>query len=168
LKNQFRALDEDEIDFLDSVMESTRAEEDRVRRETKEGLALFRQQQEEADKKARLEGKGAAGVVVEEGSPTAGAEEESWVAGGRKRKRAKDKEVIKGVKIRRSSTADEKTKAVQSTSPVKPEVPARVESSAPLSTAKKAPAPTVTATVKKPPPTSKPSLVAYGSDSEED
>jgi FAM192A/Fyv6, N-terminal domain len=100
LKNQFRTLDEDEIDFLDSVLESTRKEEDRVRRETAEGLELFRRQQEEADKKARTS---AGGDQVAEESTTA-IEEEQWTATGRKRKRAKEKEGVKGVKIRRSSS----------------------------------------------------------------
>jgi hypothetical protein len=102
LKNQFRALDEDEVEFLDSVLESTRKEEDRVKRETAEGLALFRQQQEEADKKARRRSDGAA-----VGGESATLEEESWVADGRKRKRVKEKEGLKGVKIRRSSTSVE-------------------------------------------------------------
>lgn len=84
------------------MLESTRAEEDRVKKETAEGLALFRQQQEEADKKAR---RGSDVPEAEAGSPT--GEEETWVAGGRKRKRAKEKEVLKGVKIRRSSTAND-------------------------------------------------------------
>lgn len=92
LKNQFRGVDEDEAEWLDSVLESTRAEEDRIKKETAEGLALFRQQQEEEDKKAR---RGSDGAAVEQGAP---AEEESWAHGGRKRKRAKDKEAIKGVK----------------------------------------------------------------------
>ena len=72
-----------------------------MKRETAEGLALFRQQQEEADKKARKGSEGA----VEEGSPT--LEEESWVSGGRKRKRTKEKEGLKGVKIGRASTSTE-------------------------------------------------------------
>jgi hypothetical protein len=96
LKNQFRALDDDEIDFLDSVLESTRREEERVRRETAEGLELFRRQQDEADRKAR------GGEGVEDAAPA--AEEEQWVAGGRKRKRVKEKEGLKGVKVRRSSS----------------------------------------------------------------
>ena len=112
LKNQFRALDEDEVEFLDSVLESTRAEEARVKRETAEGLALFRKQQEEADKKAR---RGSDGAVNDEGSPT--AEEESWIAGGRKRKRTKDKEGLKGVKLRRSSTSTGPTKPSQASPP---------------------------------------------------
>lgn len=105
LKNQFRGVDEDEAEWLDSVLESTRAEEDRVKKETAAGLALFRQQQEEADKKVRS---GSNVGAIEEGSPT--AEEETWVAGGRKRKRTKEKEGLKGVKIRRASTSTESEK----------------------------------------------------------
>jgi hypothetical protein len=102
LKNQFRALDQDEAEFLDSVLESTRAEEARVKKETAEGLALFRQQQDEADRKARTGNEPAVelptGLQVAEGG--------QWAAGGRKRKRVKDKDGLKGVKIRRSSTSD--------------------------------------------------------------
>jgi hypothetical protein len=81
------------------VLESTRAEEDRVKKETAEGLALFRQQQEEADKRAR---RGSDGSLIEG--------EESWVAGTKKRKRLKEKEGPKGLKIWRSSTANENAK----------------------------------------------------------
>ncbi|TAQ88511.1 hypothetical protein B7494_g3151 [Chlorociboria aeruginascens] len=97
LKNQFRSLDEDEIEFLDSLLESTRAEEARVKKETREGLEAFRRQQDEADM-TRKESNGT--TNTEDGSAI--IEEEQWVAAGRKRKRAKDKEVLKGVKIRRS------------------------------------------------------------------
>ncbi|EXJ82085.1 hypothetical protein A1O1_08154 [Capronia coronata CBS 617.96] len=44
LKNQFRPLDEDEVDFLDSVLESKRAEEDAVKQQTAEQLEAFRKQ----------------------------------------------------------------------------------------------------------------------------
>ena len=105
LKNQFRNLDEDEIEFLDSVLESTRAKEEAVKRETTEQLDLFRRQQEEADK-ALLEAGG--GKEEDEGgkagSPTAG--ESQWAVNARKRKRAKEKEGLKGLKIRRSSTSE--------------------------------------------------------------
>ncbi|KAM7216346.1 N-terminal domain of NEFA-interacting nuclear protein NIP30 domain containing protein [Rhypophila decipiens] len=46
IKNQFRALDDDEIDFLDEVLMRKRAEEQRIRRETEEGLDLFRRAQQ--------------------------------------------------------------------------------------------------------------------------
>lgn len=77
-----------------------------MKRETREGLEAFRKQQEEADKRAReSEGRPTLG----EASPT--AEEEQWIAGGRKRKRKTEKEVLKGVKIRRASSAVEDSKA---------------------------------------------------------
>lgn len=98
-------MDEDEVDFLDSVLESTRAEEARVKRETAEGLELFRKHQDEADKKARRGSDGAEAALPTE-------IEERWVSGGRKRKRAKEKEVLKGVKVRRLSSNIEPTKSV--------------------------------------------------------
>ena len=103
LKNQFRNLDEDEVEFLDSVLESTRAKEDAVRKETTEQLDLFKRQQEEADKALREENDGK--EVDEAGSPTTG--ESQWAVAGRKRKRAKEKECLKGVKLRKSSSTQE-------------------------------------------------------------
>jgi hypothetical protein len=105
LKNQFRALDEDEVEFLDSVLESTRAEEERVRRETAQGLEAFRRQQEEADKRLLTQ---AAGAGSDAGAAGLVEEQEEWVAGSaRKRKRrAGEKEgLVKGVKLRKSSTS---------------------------------------------------------------
>jgi hypothetical protein len=169
LKNQFRALDQDEVDFLDSVLESTRKEEDRVKRETAEGLALFRQQQDEIDKKAR---RGSDGAAVEEGSPT--AEEESWIAGGRKRKRAKEKEGLKGVKIRRSSTSNEPGKPSQASPALSSSTdsPAfgRLETAKPTGHPRKiqeSPTSKSPAIAKKLPAT-KGGLVDYGSDEDND
>lgn len=73
LRNQFRALDEDEVEFLADVREAKRAEEERVRRETEEGLKAFRE-----------------GRVVSRDEE----EEEGWeggwgVGGGGKRRRGK-------------------------------------------------------------------------------
>ncbi|KAF7951460.1 hypothetical protein EAE96_006769 [Botrytis aclada] len=110
LKNQFRSLDEDEIEFLDSVLESTRAEEDRVKRETAEGLELFRKQQEDADKKARAADDD--GTQIQDGSPV---REDEWGTTGRKRKRTKDKEVLKGVKVRRASSSADQASSSTST-----------------------------------------------------
>jgi hypothetical protein len=153
------------------VLESTRKEEDRVKRETAEGLALFRQQQEEADKKAR---RGSDGGAVEERSPT--LEDESWAAGGRKRKRAKEKEVLKGVKIRRSSTSND-TKLSQA-NPVPTLLPDKPAPKMP-ETSKPTIQPQVTqksqnpnleslADIKKPPAPPKVGLVDYDSDEEDD
>ncbi|KAL4942276.1 hypothetical protein BDV06DRAFT_222296 [Aspergillus oleicola] len=80
LKNQFRALDEDEVDFLDSIMESTRAQEATVKKETAEQLELFRRQREEAEK-AHLEDTTADVAPADEG--------EDWKIGSRKRRREK-------------------------------------------------------------------------------
>ncbi|KYK55441.1 hypothetical protein DCS_07404 [Drechmeria coniospora] len=46
IKNQFRALDDDEISFLDDVRVRRKKEEDAVRQETEEGLKAFRAQQQ--------------------------------------------------------------------------------------------------------------------------
>ena len=102
LKNQFRNLDEDEVEFLDSVLESTRAKEQAVKRETSEQLDLFRRQQEEAEK-AALDG---TITNTTAGSPTEPSLETQWALNARKRKRVKEDKGLKGVKIRRSSTTD--------------------------------------------------------------
>jgi hypothetical protein len=95
LKNQFRSLDEDEVDFLDSIMESTRAQEAAVKRETAEQLELFRRQREEAEK-----------VALEEGSADVAppAEGEDWKIPARKRRRDKKDFLVPGKK--RKSTAE--------------------------------------------------------------
>ncbi|KAJ8061143.1 hypothetical protein OCU04_010219 [Sclerotinia nivalis] len=179
LKNQFRSLDEDEVEFLDSVLESTRAEEDRVKKETAEGLELFRKQQEEADKKARAAEND--GAQIQEGSPV---REDEWGATSRKRKRTKDKEVLKGVKVRRASSSaeqasssssakdlptkpakDEPSSVVTSTKPQALQYSAKVSETQP---AKVAPEP---AAIKKPPPPPPKTglgLVDYGSDEDDE
>ena len=96
LKNQFRNLDEDEVEFLDSVLESTRAKEAAVKKETSQQLDQFRRQQEEADK-VLLDG-----ATAEDPKPT--SEESQWVVNARKRKRAKERDSVQGLKIRKSST----------------------------------------------------------------
>lgn len=165
LKNQFRALDQDEVDFLDSVLESTRREEERVKRETAEGLELFRKQQDEADKKAR---------IGDDQSPveaTTAVEEEQWAAGARKRKRVKEKEGLKGVKIRRSSstietgaTSPEEKKRDDATKHTG--APQEEKSRPKTATASEVPA------SKPPPAAAKPKaglgLVDYGSDEDDD
>ncbi|PBP27259.1 hypothetical protein BUE80_DR001654 [Diplocarpon rosae] len=154
LKNQFRGVDEDEAEWLDSVLESTRAEEDRIRKETSEGLALFRQQQEAEDKKARQAQGDSAGT--EENAPL--VEEGSW-ATGKKRKRTKEKDGLKGVKLRRASTSVEKTDQLKTPKPsVQAQTPRKpVEGGL------------VTGDTKKVSSAPKPatSLVSYGSDDDD-
>lgn len=77
-----------------------------MKKETTEKLDVFRRQQEEADK-ALL----AQEVNLNDRSPSNKAgnlpsDEAQWTITGRKRKRAKEKEVLKGVKLRKSSTSD--------------------------------------------------------------
>ena len=100
-------MDEDEVEFLDSVLESTRRKEQEVKKETTEMLELFRQQQERADQAALADGEEAAGGGA--GSPIlAPADAENWGVAGKKRKKGpgRDKEgVLKGVKFRRKSSS---------------------------------------------------------------
>lgn len=77
LRNQFRALDEDEVEFLADVREAKRAEEERVRRETEEGLKAFR------------EGRVVAKVGEEEDGGEEGWEGGWEVGGGGKRRRGR-------------------------------------------------------------------------------
>ncbi|KOC11061.1 NEFA-interacting nuclear protein [Aspergillus flavus AF70] len=95
LKNQFRSLDEDEVEFLDSIMESTRAQEAAVKKETAEQLEAFRRHREEAEK-----------VALEEGTAdvTPAAEGEDWKIPARKRRRDKKDLLFPGKK--RKSTAE--------------------------------------------------------------
>ena len=107
---------------MDSVLESTRAKEQAVKRETSEQLNLFRRQQEEAEK-AALDGNI---TNITAGSPTDPSSETQWALNARKRKRAKEDKGLEGVKIRRSSTStdiapstpDHATTADQSTSTI--------------------------------------------------
>lgn len=83
------------------MLESTRQKEEAVKKETTEQLDLFRRQQEEADK-ALLDESGA--TEAADGGQVLDAGESQWALNARKRKRVKEKEVLKGVKLRKSST----------------------------------------------------------------
>lgn len=99
LRNQFRALQQDEVDFLDSVLERTRAEEARIKKETLHGLQSFRQQQEAANQKANSTE--IVGVSME-------SESEPWKFNTRKRKRATGKkDGLTGKKNRKSQPTNE-------------------------------------------------------------
>lgn len=95
LKNQFRSLDEDEVEFLDSVLESTRAQEAAVKKETAEQLEAFRLQREEAEK-ALLED------TTADVKPS--AEGEDWKIPSRKRRRDKNKDLLPPGKKRKSTS----------------------------------------------------------------
>ncbi|EAW22878.1 PSME3-interacting protein [Aspergillus fischeri NRRL 181] len=128
LKNQFRSLDEDEVEFLDSIMESTRAQEAAVKKETAEQLELFRRQREEAEK-ALLENSSTDVVPSNDG--------EDWKIPARKRRRDKSKELLIPGKKRKStsegaaerpSPSESKAEAPKVQSPLKDsKIPTAVE-----------------------------------------
>ena len=106
LKNQFRNLDEDEVEFLDSVLESTRVKEAAVKEETTKQLKHFRRQQEESDRSLLRELAGQGGTQAENlGSPP--DMESSWIVNTRKRKRNKEKDMVNIVKLRKSSSTSD-------------------------------------------------------------
>jgi hypothetical protein len=82
-----------------------------VKKETAEGLEVFRKQQEALDKKTKGQSDALEGDAVDDG--------EVWTSGtARKRKRTKEKEGLKGVKPRKAS----------STSVQQPDVPVSQQS----------------------------------------
>lgn len=98
LKNQFRALDDDEVEFLDGVRERRRAEEERLRRETEEGLKGFRELQSKVSAGGGADAETGEGEGVVEGG--------GWSV-GRKRKRRKDEVdgMLKGLKRQSNAAA---------------------------------------------------------------
>ncbi|KAI0873135.1 N-terminal domain of NEFA-interacting nuclear protein NIP30-domain-containing protein [Hypoxylon argillaceum] len=175
IRNQFRALDDDEIDFLHGVSDDQRAQEERVRRETEERLARFRKAQQQA-----VGGAAGADDVPDPGDPDVGMEGWGAAAAGRKRKREKEK-ALKGVRRRTSvpeegrkeggkgdegkgSSAEQPGNTATKLSPPKP-TPAKSESAA-----SKATSTTTSAQAVKPVTKPKPALglVDYGSDEDDD
>ncbi|ETI22109.1 hypothetical protein G647_06181 [Cladophialophora carrionii CBS 160.54] len=108
LKNQFRALDEDEVDFLDSILETSRAKEDAVKQETAEQLDAFRKQRAAAEQ-AQIEGS-------LEGAPSGPTDGGSWATKKKKRRREKDGEPS-DTKLRKLSTADGDRSVLPSSDP---------------------------------------------------
>jgi len=100
LKNQFRALDEDEVDFLDSVLESSRAKEDAVKQETAEQLEAFRKQRAEAEKEHLDQGSPSKAESL--GAPVVKNE---WSTQKKRRRRDKDNESASDNKLRRLSSS---------------------------------------------------------------
>ncbi|RMZ80261.1 hypothetical protein DV738_g2866, partial [Chaetothyriales sp. CBS 135597] len=91
IKNQFQALSEDDVDFLDSVLASTRAKEAAVKQDTAEQLAAFRKQQ----------GKPLALGIEQEALATA---ETTW---SKKRRRTKDVDGAAPKLIKTASTSEQ-------------------------------------------------------------
>ncbi|PWW75712.1 hypothetical protein C7212DRAFT_320793 [Tuber magnatum] len=93
-KNQFKTLDEDDVDYLASILKTEKAVEDARKEELESRLDDFRRQQSEADKSGGGEG---------------GDQDTALWATGKKRRRKEVGGRTLGVKVRRrSSTAGEK------------------------------------------------------------
>jgi hypothetical protein len=110
------SLDDDEADYLDSILEKKRQEEANVKKETFEQLDLFRRQREEAERKAR---------GLEEEGPEQPQEEDvgQWAAVGRKRKKGPEAGLLKGIKLRKSSSVLEEKKFMSDTKVAKQPAP---------------------------------------------
>ncbi|KAI0882893.1 uncharacterized protein GGS22DRAFT_42151 [Annulohypoxylon maeteangense] len=108
IRNQFRALDDDEIEFLEGVQDERREEEERIKRETEERLARFRKAQKKSASGPTDDDDDdvGEGVVKSGGNEDGGVSVDdpvSWGAAGKKRKRDKEsKSIVKGVKKRAS------------------------------------------------------------------
>ncbi|KAH9865380.1 hypothetical protein J1614_008963 [Plenodomus biglobosus] len=93
-------LDDEEADYLDSVLEKKRQEEMRIKKETLAQLELFRTQQEETERRA---------LEAESVEPSK-EDREQWAMKGRKRKKGAEGGLLKGVKLRKSSSAADEQK----------------------------------------------------------
>ncbi|KAI2780613.1 hypothetical protein F4815DRAFT_122817 [Daldinia loculata] len=170
ISNQFRALDDDEIDFLEGMRDERRVEEERVKRETEERLASFRQAQK-ATGTTTSSGDAEDGDVVHEGiDDDVGA----WTGGAKKRKRP-DKEVktiVKGVKRRASGSEKEVERAAAPDT--RPEGPKAKTESKPIPNARASSDPKSSKPIEEkmvqeePKPKPKLGLVDYGSDEDDD
>ncbi|KAI1214237.1 uncharacterized protein F4807DRAFT_118588 [Annulohypoxylon truncatum] len=183
IRNQFRALDDDEIEFLEGVRDERREEEERVKRETEERLARFREAQKKSVSGPSVSADGGddgEGEVVADDAKNddggVGVEDPvGWAGVGKKRKRDKEsKSIVKGVK-RRVSVHEKDPKATAVTETVKTRDEGKVKTTPATNTNPEAKSST-TANQTKPPALkadqekAKPSLglVDYGSDDDDD
>ena len=88
------------------MLESTRAKEEAVKKETAEQLDFFRRQQEEADKALFSEGDDTPDPNASGKASSPPAAESTWTINARKRKRTKDKAILKGIKLGKPSTSE--------------------------------------------------------------
>jgi len=75
-------------------MDAKRKEEAAVKKDTLEQLDLFRKQQEEAERKA----------LEEESNGPPVAEDAQWIASGRKRKKGPEGGLLKGVRLKKTTS----------------------------------------------------------------
>lgn len=170
LKNQFRALDEDEIEFLEGVEEDARREAARVAAETAAGLDAFRAAQTGKPPRGGDKNDGAESEDDADDTVEKLVDDSAWAV-GRKRKRRGDKSDKAGafpnLKRKGSSAATEKeknneeaeakkkttTSTTGTTKETAKAVPAKPTTAAPVAAAKAKPAL---------------GLVSYGSDDDDD
>lgn len=113
IKNQFRALDEDEVAFLAEVRERKREEEERERREVEEGLRAFRRargggeggEMEEKEEEEGGEGEGEGEVEGVEDVVT-----EGFYVGQKRKKKKRGREETKIREEEEEAEADEREK----------------------------------------------------------
>ncbi|KAK6363765.1 hypothetical protein TWF730_001181 [Orbilia blumenaviensis] len=121
-KNQFRSLDEGEVEFLDSIVSEQRAEEDAKKKEIESRLDDFRKLQYEADHDPNT-----TISVADEASNT-------WaVSARRKRKKDKDKDTSVGTNIKLRKMSDGTKRESNDTSSAKDSGSSKTGSSAPTS-----------------------------------
>jgi len=92
------SLNDEEADYLDSIEEKRRKEEAKVKRDTQEQLEIFRRQQEEDMTTA-----------LEADNTGISREQVKWAAAGRKRKKAPENGLLKGVKLRKAGSNPEES-----------------------------------------------------------
>jgi hypothetical protein len=101
LKNQFRALNDDEAEFLDSQYDAAKAKEEATRKETNEQLEVFKRRQVESNNVLnRPDAEGGSEQELEASTPN---EIINWGMNSKKRKRVKENELLKGIKAKKPS-----------------------------------------------------------------
>ena len=152
LKHQFRALDDDEIDFLESLTQSERAAEATRKREEAERLAAFKEARERAEKEAQAE-------------ETKAENDSGWEAG---RKRKRERKALAGVKAKKAEAEESKPDANADHSKLDTEEHNAKAAPKDDENVKQSDS-EITPLVMPAPPTSGPlGLVGYGSDSDDD
>lgn len=132
-------------------MEKKRQQEAAIRKDTLEGLDAFRRQQEEAERKA----------LEEESIDAPKDDGVQWAAVGRKRKKGPEGGLLKGIKLRKSSSAAEEKKAVDQTAANEKTTAAVVGKGSVTATASATVGPTSNKPLSASPP-AKPSSISLG------
>jgi hypothetical protein len=99
LKNQYRALDDQEAEFLDSILEASKKKEAEIQKDTLEQLDQFRKHKEELERQELV--KANTDKPVDEDA-------EQWKLSARKRKKGPgvDGGLLNRVKLRKTSTSE--------------------------------------------------------------